>query len=473
MQVNAAPLSIPELNKPVHKALSLWHKSAARGSPLADLLVVQEALAETGGNLRLATNQVLHRAMSTMATQQADLAGLLRVRFLDCKTVHSLAIERNVAEATIYLHQNRAMALLAAAVQGMEQAARGAFQQSMAARLPAPGYVSLVGAAAHLDRLLDLITSPQTPGLILLEGIGGIGKTSLADALVRNAIKQASFSGVGWINAQRQYLHLDGSVRQIPRSVLTADSFIDELADQVLPDDGLKMVRSRALTALQDHLARTPHLIVVDNLEMVEDTERLFQLLRRLSGVSRFLLLSRRCYYGEPDICHYRLGELADADALRLVRQEAERRNLPDLVTAPDNDLQPILATVGGNPLALRLLVGQVHTHPLPTVLSNLSAARGESVEALYTYIYRQAWDDLDEVCRRALLVMPLVAESGGSSDYLAQVSSLPVDELSYALGILVHRNLVDSRGDLMQRRYAIHNLTRSFLLEQVIRWQA
>lgn len=472
MQSNQS-VSVPVLVKQVHQALGLWHKSPARGSPLSEMLIVQRTLADTGDNPRLATNQVLHRALSLMATQQAELAGLLRVRFLDRKTVHSLAIERNVAEATLYVQQKRAIELLTAVVQEMEQAARSAFQRSMQARLPAPGYVSLVGAADHLERLLHLITSPQTPGLILLEGIGGIGKTSLADALVRCAIEQTSFGNVGWINAQRQYFHLDGSLRQIPRSALTADTFIDELAEQVLPDESDRISRSRALATLQDHLAQTAHLIVVDNLEMVEDTERLFQLLRQLSGVSRFLLLSRRCYYGEPDVCHYRLGELPDADALRLVRQEAGRRNLPDLVVASDDDLWPILATVGGNPLALRLLVGQVHTHPLPAVLSNLSAARGEPVEALYTYIYRQAWDDLDEVCRRALLVMPLVAESGGFSEFLAQVSALPLDELSYALGVLVHRNLVDSRGDLMQRRYAIHNLTRSFLLEQVIRWQA
>jgi hypothetical protein len=36
----------------------------------------------------------------------------------------------------------------------------------------------------------------------------------------------------------------------------------------------------------------------------------------------------------------------------------------------------------------------------------------------------------------------------------------------------LVRLNLVDVRGDLQQRRYSIHNLTRTFLHEQVLRWQ-
>jgi hypothetical protein len=36
-----------------------------------------------------------------------------------------------------------------------------------------------------------------------------------------------------------------------------------------------------------------------------------------------------------------------------------------------------------------------------------------------------------------------------------------------------VQLNLVDSRGDLKTRRYTIHNLTATFLQEQVVRWGA
>jgi hypothetical protein len=67
---------------------------------------------------------------------------------------------------------------------------------------------------------------------------------------------------------------------------------------------------------------------------------------------------------------------------------------------------------------------------------------------------------------------MPLVSEHGGDLDYLTQISQLQPKDLRQALSGLVNQNLVDSRGDLNHRRYTIHNLTRSFLLEQVVRWQ-
>ncbi|MCB0228855.1 MAG: hypothetical protein KDG58_13280, partial [Anaerolineae bacterium] len=181
---------------------------------------------------------------------------------------------------------------------------------------------------------------------------------------------------------------------------------------------------------------------------------------------------SRHSLFGEAGVFHMRVPELGEPDALSLVRLEAEQRNLPELVAASDAELRPIYRTVGGNPLALRLVVGQSHVHSLASVLADLQAARGTPVETLYTFIYRWAWDNLSEAPRRALLAMPLVTERGGSLDFVAQLSGLDPGALSDALAELVTLSLVDSRGSALDRRYTIHNLTRTFLLEQVIRWQ-
>jgi hypothetical protein len=40
------------------------------------------------------------------------------------------------------------------------------------------------------------------------------------------------------------------------------------------------------------------------------------------------------------------------------------------------------------------------------------------------------------------------------------------------ALTELVKRSLVDVRGTLVEPRYAIHRLTETFLLTEVIKWQ-
>jgi len=127
---------------------------------------------------------------------------------------------------------------------------------------------------------------------------------------------------------------------------------------------------------------------------------------------------------------------------------------------------------VGGNPLALRLVVGQTHIHALGDILDDLRQSSSRRSEALYTYLYRQAWEHLDADAREALLLMPLVAEQGGDLAYLAALSGRAPGKLRSVLETLVTLNLVDRRGSLQESYYTIHSLTRTFLHEQVLRWQ-
>jgi hypothetical protein len=167
----------------------------------------------------------------------------------------------------------------------------------------------------------------------------------------------------------------------------------------------------------------------------------------------------------------FELPELSQDDTLAFLRQEAQVRRLDALSQATDRQLHSIFEVVGGNPLALKLVVGQIASLPLSQVLDNLREARGKKIEELYNFIYWQAWAALDNDGRQALLSMPLA--QNGAIDQLIAVSELEPDDLAQALEQLVSFSLVDVGGDLEQRRYRIHRLTETFLLNEVIKWQA
>lgn len=456
----------------VRKALGLWHKSPAHDSPLVGLLVVQEAMANAGGNLRLATNQVLHRALTTLGAHHADEAALLRVRYLDAKTVHLLSIERNLAQATIYYQQQQAIGLLTGIIHDMEQEARNSRRATLKHRLPQPVPPALVGVNQHLDRLMRLIKAPDGPTLLQVDGIGGSGKSALIDALLCAVIEQECCADVVWISAKRQRYRLDGSLRPGPGADLTDGGLIEELTRLLRPEGRDPAQKVQGSATLSGGAGQANRYVVLDDFEAVDDVAPVVAMIQRHAGASRFILISRRTLYWQPGIYHFRLPELSEADALRLVRQEAELRNLPALAEASDDSLQPIYAAVGGNPLALRLVASQAHVHPLPVILGDLAAARGAAVQSLYTYIYRFAWDSLDERARRVLLAMRSVGPEGGDPDEVAQASHVSSDALRQALGALVELNLVDCWGDLNHRRYSIRNLTCSFLQEQAARWK-
>ena len=60
----------------------------------------------------------------------------------------------------------------------------------------------------------------------------------------------------------------------------------------------------------------------------------------------------------------------------------------------------------------------------------------------------------------------------GDSLDFVAATAALSQATAHDALDQLITLNLVQSSGDLHRRRYLIHSLTRTFLLEQAARWQ-
>jgi hypothetical protein len=419
---------------------------------------------------------VLRQALETLHTHHPDEAEILRLHYEDEYTAQVIANRLNLAEGTVFRKQQQAVQHLVQLLWAEERRLRSNQRAAMLARLELPSYTQLFGVDGFVQQLAGQLRLTQPPWLIAIEGLGGSGKTAVADALVRQLIDQDEWRDVAWVTVQQRVFNLGGGIKsEIPG--LTSEALVDALLVQLFPAENktVGMAAEARLALVQQRLKAQPHLIVIDNLETQADLAQLHNMLRALAGPTKFLLTTRQRLLHAADVYHFGLPELPAVEALRFVRHEATMRNLPDLADASDADLQPIYATVGGNPLALRLVVGQVHVHTLGRVLGDLKAARGQPIEQLYTHIYRRAWDGLDEPARRTLLILPLVTEQGATFEDLGAISQGRLDEetLRNALDTLVGVNLVDARGGLHERRYTIHSLTRTFLHQQVLRWES
>lgn len=458
----------------VHEALQLWPKAPPVASLLAHLTLVQQ-YAAAGDSLSRAMSQVLLDAIDALAVDHEPDAVLLRARFLEGKQALAVAHELNIAEATLFRIQRLAVARLAEALWHREERASAQRRDLLEQRLPPATYVELFGLDAPLAELSAVLGAPEAPWLVSVEGLGGSGKTALVHQLIhRLARRGGGFVDFGWVSAQQQTLHPGGAIRPAGAPALTADALIAALAAQLLGGAGnaMPLTVERTLAALEAILRGAPHLIVVDNLETVTDVATLLPLLARLAGPSKFLLTSREAFEGQASIYHFPMPELVEQDAIALMRAEARLHNLRHVAEAQDAALRSIFDTVGGNPLALRLVTGQLHLLALPQVVENLRAARGRKTEELYRYIYWDAWRRLPDGARDTLMLMPLFAGDGADLAAISRISDLPDDALLEALEYLVRLSLVNVAGDLHRRRYSLHRLTETFLLNEVIKWQ-
>ncbi|MCB0063605.1 MAG: ATP-binding protein [Caldilineaceae bacterium] len=463
-----------QLEEDIQQALSDWHQMSRLESPFTALYLYRRFLQESLGNIQQATNRLLDLALEQLNREYPVHVDVLRGRYVEGQKADVVAGQLNMSQATFHRKRNEALPLLTAEIVRMEEAERSAYRQRMERRLEISASPHLFGRSERIAQLLTLIETTEAPWLFALVGIGGIGKTTLADALARRLIESPTFYGIGWTTARQTTFSVGGSLSARQQPTLSSAILVERLCKQLLGEEIFHVQRSaeELLLLLEEHLRAYPHFIVIDNLESVHDVGTLLPLLRRLANPSKFLITTRNSLYDEPDLYHITVPELEWKDSLALIRQEIEARNITSGASAKETELFPIYETVGGNPLALRLVVGQLHRHPLAAVLNDLVSARGSQAEALYTHIYWHAWSQLTPTEQDVFIAMPLVSEQGGRLDLLAAMCELEESELRQAVDTLAVLNLIDVRGDLYERRYTIHSLTRSFLHEQVIRWQ-
>lgn len=458
--------------KDVLDALRLWHGGDAPHWPLAHLrlrflLLNQEldfgSLAEAGSAAQ--NRAILNYGLAQLKARSPESEDLLRERFEHGRDVLAVANRLNVSESSLFYRQRQAVNHLTDILVSLEDKAGDEWQQHMVSRLPLPSYLNLVGISKPHKALLNALLNQTDHFILAIDGIGGLGKTALADKLVRDLINAMKFDEIAWVTAKHTHLSTRGRLQvESGRSALTFPMLIDRLTTQFeLPQQETHLQRQRMV---RQFLKDRQCMIVIDNLETAADYRTLLPELKKWQNPSKFLLTSRLRLLDKPGVFSISLQELEQTNALKLIRMEAKNSGFDSLASAADTDLDQIYDVVGGNPLALKLVVGQLKFHSLHRVLQRFAKSAEQATnEGIFDYIYQEIWDDLRDESKATLLALTQAGESGFTFDHLVKISGLAEANISESLERLILLSLVDLSGTLTDRRYRLHRLTEVFLL--------
>ncbi len=337
------------------------------------------------------------------------------------------------------------------------------------ARLPPATYTRLFGVDPTLDALVEALTNRQRSWLVIIDGLGGSGKTALAREAVLRAYEGSVLDCVIWQTAQQQ-VFTGQTIR--PRDaepypadpVLTVDQVLDGIAVHLGLDSLTSYPTQEKRREIRAVLRHHPCLLVVDNLETAKDTRAIAPLLWAVSNPSKALITTRQQIEMGSPVRAFHTRPLDREAIAAFIDDYVKERGLP----AVDAFGRSLVADAsGGNPLAIKLILGQAAYLPLTRVVDQFRSAGG-TMQPFYRFLYRRAWALLDDDARTLLVSMPLLASEGGTWETLTAISGLEDARLDAAIARLATLSLLDVAGGA-EKRYTIHPITRHFVLSDIV----
>lgn len=464
-------IDLADFIKDTHRALSHYHKAIPDPTTLlGDLLLVQQKQRELQAQsfttrLRLATNEVLLSGLENLALHFPKEAQILRYRFLDELTIEKTASKMGYGPDHTNRLQREGVKHLAELLFIQEQNSQNSLLKQLTAYLPRDNEgVKLFGVNELKERLLEVLLRPGEPWIVVISGIGGIGKTAIAESVTFELAKRFHFEHIFYHRVQGNSL---GSGMADPAGVY--DNFLFDISRQLWPETADKAIVINENRVLQT-LKESSNLIIVDNLEFEEDLHYLLEKASYFVNPNRLLLTSRLQPNQEHFIHNETVNTLSESDSVALIRYQAEIGNIAVVKEASDAQLKPIFEKTGGNPQALKLMTALLRTLPLKVALQNLVQASPGRIEAMYRDIYWQSWHSLTPEAQTLLQAMTLVPENeGGKMEQLLEISQLTESQFGEAITLLHQRSLLLVHGSLDNRFYTIHQLTNSFLTTEII----
>ncbi len=352
---------------------------------------------------------------------------------------------------------------LAEAISRLERAARAANRRLwLALKLPPPSYTRLFGSHEARTALVERLLEASPPHAIVLTGPGGIGKTALAHAAARRLIDEERFADFAWLTLEEPTAY---------------PTLLAALARELGYPHLAEADPATLEAALGVRLGSAPTLIVLDGADHLADRDALIARLSALvapgrldaqSAPGRLLLTTRQRPAPGTPIHLLPVGPLSRDAFAALLRDEARRRRLSRSRLLDEKTIDAIYRAVGGNPLAGRLIVGQLATLPRERVLDNLPALETAGGERLFDALFMPTWETLGETAQLAALALTLLPFEGAYWHDLHDLLDLPGEDLDQALRELVAGSFVDVRDDTP--RYVMPTLARSFVREQAQR---
>jgi len=303
-----------------------------------------------------------------------------------------------------------------------------------------PSLQPFFGREEELRKIADALDPESRTWGALIDGPGGMGKTSLAVRAAYDAPPHA-FEKIVFVSLKSRELDDDG-LRDLSGFLISGlAELLNELAKELGRDDIPKAVEKERPRMLLDALRGTKTLLILDNLESLLKRERdiVFTFVKKLPPGCKAILTSRgRIGSGAEELI---LEKLSEDAALATLATLAEGN--PALAQTSEAERLTLYRQTGGKPLLLRWTAGQIGRGSCVTFTDAIAYLRScpEGNDPL-EFIFGDLVEDFSEtetttLCALTYFTLPAKIE------HVTTIAERDETETERALKSLINRSLV------------------------------
>jgi len=325
------------------------------------------------------------------------------------------------------------------------------------ANLPRRPY--FVGREEEIKTILHSLQPNSRTFIIGIEGIGGMGKSTLAIEVSHRCIENDLFEAVIWISAQESILTLHGIEPVIPEAKTLADILITIGTSLGNPTIGNLSIQDQIRRAY-NLLARQTTLLVLDNFESLSKNEQrdILDFLRR-SPITLKVIITSRERVSEGQVI--RLQGLSFEESNALLEWDAQQKN----IHLTRDQSKYLVDLTGGLPLALLWVQGQIAVlgYSVTQVLDKLSL---DADIPILQYCFNHSWNLLGQSDAKKLLFILALQPDPISRTALQEIAGILTNEhFGNEISHLLQLSLIDHDHD--KDYFSILPLTRRFVRTQ------
>ncbi len=315
------------------------------------------------------------------------------------------------------------------------------------------------GREAELAQIREALDPENRTWGALIDGPGGMGKTSLAVRAAYDCTPE-QFDRLVFVSVKNRELD-DAGAREVGDFLIPGLlEMLNELARQLDRPDILKEPEDLRVRLLHEALRGEQALLILDNLESLPkpDRDRLFTFVKRLPQGCKAILTSREPFGNVGD--GFKLAPLSQDAALAMIAELAEHSK--QLAKTSDAERIALYEQANGNPLLLRWVAGQVGRGSHRSITDALAFLRScppdnDPLEFVFGELLNEFTEDETKVlCALSHFTLPAKVE------HITAVADCDAETAEPALRSLANRSLVVP--DTEETAFALVPMVADFL---------